>query len=55
MNRTVLAPAHLMLAVAVAIVWGSNFVVVKYALATMAPLTLATLRFTAVLLIWSFS
>ena len=50
MNRTVLAPAHLMLAVAVTIVWGSNFVVVKYALATMAPLTLATLRFTAVLL-----
>jgi O-acetylserine/cysteine efflux transporter len=50
LNRTALTPVHLMLAVAVTIVWGSNFVVVKYALATMAPLTLATLRFTAVLL-----
>lgn len=48
--RTTLTPAHLALAVAVTIVWGSNFVVVKYALDTMAPLTLATLRFTAVLL-----
>jgi O-acetylserine/cysteine efflux transporter len=45
-----LTPAHLMLAIAVTMVWGSNFVVVKYALATMAPLTLATLRFTAVLI-----
>ncbi len=44
-----LTPAHLALAVAVTMVWGSNFVVVKYALATMSPLTLATLRFTAVL------
>jgi O-acetylserine/cysteine efflux transporter len=50
LNRTALTPVHLMLAIAVTIVWGSNFVVVKYALATMAPLTLATLRFTAVLL-----
>lgn len=50
MNRTALTPTHLALAVAVTMVWGSNFVVVKYALATMAPLTLATLRFTAVLI-----
>jgi O-acetylserine/cysteine efflux transporter len=50
LSGVTLKPAHLMLAVAVTIVWGSNFVVVKYALATMAPLTLATLRFTAVLL-----
>jgi O-acetylserine/cysteine efflux transporter len=50
LNRASLTPAHLMMAIAVTMVWGSNFVVVKYALATMAPLTLATLRFTAVLL-----
>ena len=49
-SRTTLTPAHLALAVAVTMVWGSNFVVVKYALETMAPLTLATLRFTAVLI-----
>ena len=50
MSGRSLTPAHLALAIAVTMVWGSNFVVVKYALATMAPLTLATLRFTAVLL-----
>ena len=49
MSARSLTPAHLVLAIAVTIVWGSNFVVVKHALATMAPLTLATLRFTAVL------
>ena len=48
--RTTLTPAHLALAVAVTMVWGSNFVVIKYALDTMAPLTLATLRFSAVLI-----
>ena len=49
-TRTALTPAHLALAITVTMVWGSNFVVVKYALDTIAPLTLATLRFTAVLI-----
>jgi O-acetylserine/cysteine efflux transporter len=47
-ERTSLAPAHLLLAVAVMAVWGSNFVVIKVALAALPPLTLAALRFTAV-------
>lgn len=41
-----LAPRHLLLALAVMVVWGSNFVVIKYALAHLPPLLLATLRFT---------
>ena len=49
MNARHLSPPHLMLAVAVMAVWGSNFVVVKHALAVLPPLTLAMLRFTAVL------
>lgn len=49
MNTRTMSPAHLALALAVMIVWGSNFVVVKHALETLPPLTLATLRFVAVL------
>ncbi|MEO6278557.1 EamA family transporter [Roseateles sp.] len=37
---------HLLLAVAVVAIWGSNFVVIKYALHTLPPMTLAALRFT---------
>src|ERR1700712_4590759 len=37
---------HLLLAVAVAAVWGSNFVVIKIALTHLPPLLFATLRFT---------
>jgi O-acetylserine/cysteine efflux transporter len=37
---------HVLLAVAVAAVWGSNFVVIKMALVHLPPLLLATLRFT---------
>ncbi len=48
--RTTLTPAHLLLAIAVMAVWGSNFVVIKFALAHLPPLTLAALRFTAVFL-----
>ncbi len=44
-----LTPPHLALAIAVMAVWGSNFVVVKHALAVLPPLTLATLRFMVVL------
>jgi O-acetylserine/cysteine efflux transporter len=36
---------HLLLALAVVAIWGSNFVVIKYALAVMPPMTLAVLRF----------
>ena len=36
---------HLLLALAVVAIWGSNFVVIKYALAVMPPMLLATLRF----------
>lgn len=36
---------HLLLALAVMAVWGTNFVVIKLALAHLPPLTLATLRF----------
>ena len=48
--RTTLTTAHLLLAIAVMAVWGSNFVVVKVALAHLPPLTLATLRFATVCL-----
>ena len=36
---------HALLALAVVAVWGSNFVVIKFALDHLPPLTLATLRF----------
>jgi O-acetylserine/cysteine efflux transporter len=40
-----LPPTHLLLAIAVAAVWGSNFVVIKIALAHLTPLLFAALRF----------
>ncbi len=40
---------HLLLAVAVVVVWGTNFVVVKLALAQLPPLFMACLRFCLVL------
>ena len=49
MNRATshhtLPALHLLLALAVMAVWGTNFVVIKLALAHLPPLTLATLRF----------
>lgn len=36
---------HLLLALAVVAIWGSNFVVIKYALDVMPPMLLAVLRF----------
>jgi O-acetylserine/cysteine efflux transporter len=48
--RGSLTAGHLALAIAVTAVWGTNFVVVKYGLDVLPPLTLATLRFMAVLL-----
>lgn len=50
MTATALRPLHVLLAVAVMAVWGSNFVVIKTALLHLPPLTLAALRFTAVFL-----
>lgn len=40
-----LPPLRLLLALAVTAVWGSNFVVIKFALEDLPPLTLALLRF----------
>jgi O-acetylserine/cysteine efflux transporter len=39
-------PRHLLLALAVVAVWGTNFVVIKLALAALPPLLLGALRFT---------
>jgi O-acetylserine/cysteine efflux transporter len=43
--RQGLPPAHLLLAIAVMAVWGTNFVVIRIALDHLPPLTLALLRF----------
>lgn len=45
-----LPSTHLLLAVAVVAVWGTNFVVIKLALAQLPPLLFATLRFACALL-----
>lgn len=44
-RSTGLPPLHLLLALGVTAVWGSNFVVIKYGLAHLPPFTLALLRF----------
>ena len=46
MPATALPARHVLLALAVMAVWGSNFVVVKLALASLPPLLFALLRFT---------
>ncbi|MDN3919670.1 EamA family transporter [Roseateles violae] len=43
-------PRHVLLALAVVAIWGSNFVVIKVALAQLPPLLFATLRFTLAVL-----
>lgn len=43
-----LPTSHLLLGLCVIAVWGSNFVVIKYALHVLPPLTLAALRFALV-------
>ena len=43
-----LPPRHLLLALAVVAVWGTNFVVIKLALGVLPPLLFATLRFALV-------
>jgi O-acetylserine/cysteine efflux transporter len=46
MTRDTLPPLHLLLALAVVAVWGTNFVVIKWGLEAFPPLTFAALRFT---------
>lgn len=46
MDRTALPPLHLLLALIVVAVWGTNFVVIKWGLTDFPPLTFAALRFT---------
>jgi O-acetylserine/cysteine efflux transporter len=48
--NTPLSLRHFLLALAVVAVWGSNFVVIKLALAHLPPLLFATLRFTLAVL-----
>jgi len=50
MNALSLSFRHILLALAVVAVWGTNFVVIKMALADLPPLLFATLRFLFVLL-----
>jgi O-acetylserine/cysteine efflux transporter len=45
-----LPPLHLLLALAVVTIWGSNFVIIKLALAQLPPLLFGALRFTFALL-----
>ena len=45
MTRAALPPLHLLLALAVVAVWGTNFVVIKWGLEDFPPLTFAALRF----------
>ena len=46
MVRPSLTPAHAALALLIMAIWGTNFVVIKLALAHLPPLTFAALRFT---------
>jgi O-acetylserine/cysteine efflux transporter len=46
MERQTLPALHVLLALAVVAIWGSNFVVIKAALRHLPPLTFAALRFT---------
>lgn len=46
--------SHLLLALAVVAVWGTNFVVIKWGLAELPPFALATLRFALSALPWVF-
>ena len=45
-----LPPSHILLALAVVAVWGTNFVVIRVALDALPPLTFATLRYVLALL-----
>lgn len=45
MSSAALPPRHLLLALAIVAIWGSNFVVIKLALGALPPLLFAALRF----------
>ncbi len=49
-----MTPAHLLLALFVIVIWGSNFVVIRWGLDEFPPLLLATLRFVFSVLPWLF-
>jgi O-acetylserine/cysteine efflux transporter len=49
-NMVVMTPRHALAAIAVAVIWGANFVVIDAGLHDMPPLTFVALRFVAVLL-----
>lgn len=46
--------SHLLLALAVVFIWGTNFVVIKFGLSDFPPLLFATLRFALAALPWLF-
>ena len=50
MSRSALPASHVLLALAVVAVWGTNFVVIRIGLDHLPPLTFAALRFTFALL-----
>jgi O-acetylserine/cysteine efflux transporter len=50
MTRQSLTPLHALLALLVTFVWGTNFVVIRWGLDELPPLTFATLRFTLAVL-----
>lgn len=54
MTRDALPPLHALLALAIVTVWGTNFVIMKFALGHLPPLTLSALRFTLAALPWLF-
>src|SRR2546429_472802 len=45
---------HLMLALAIVFIWGTNFVVIKWGLAEFEPFLFAALRFALCVLPWIF-
>jgi O-acetylserine/cysteine efflux transporter len=53
-TRQTLPPLHAVLALVVASVWGSNFVIMKFAPGHLPPLTLSALRFTFAVVPWVF-
>src|SRR5512143_489530 len=46
MSRDTLPPLHALLALVVTAVWGTNFVIMKFTLGHLPPLTLVALRLT---------
>lgn len=49
-----MTPLHLLLALLITAIWGTNFVVIKYGLGAFPPFLFAALRFTASSLPWIF-